>query len=353
MKRGVYFLIAMLFVLGGAASAFAITADTTHKGSLLIYPKIDMTRTSTGGAHTDTFITLSNDGGANVGIECYWVNGATQAHTDFGFNLTAYQPYVFSASGGGFNGTTETSAYPYGSQGFSTPVGFLACYATIPNTVTPAAWNYLYGTAWVIDYVDNVAYSYPAWSFRVFSTATGSVPVAISPGTPPSNGTTETQFSLPLDGVTYSSCPAQLAFNFPLETGSGVGPFPAANDLTIIPCKQDLREAFTKTVTKLRFDVWGTFETKYSNAYSCANCFWDNFLNSSNINYNAAFTAAQENGGSIVANLLSSIGRFRVTAIGDTATCPGSAPASIIGLLVSYVDPVGPTFAFTDRKSVV
>jgi len=334
MRRGIVFLFAFLFVLGGVASAFAVTADTTHKGSLLIYPKIDVTSTP---SYTDTYIFLSNDGPSPVSIECYWVRGDTQDITDFEFTLTGYQEYNFDALYGGFNGSVEVPGWP-----FPYPKGFLACFAV--SGATAANWNYLYGSAWVIDYAHDVAYSYPAWSFRALNAPTGAVPTPITTLPIPPGGTSAS-LSLPLDGVTYNSCPAQLAFNFPLEYTVAGFPFAGFNDLTILPCNQDLRENHGEVSTKLKFDVWNTFETKFTNAYSCSSCWWDKFLTDPSIHYVSAFSCAQENSG--ISGLFAAFGRFRVTGISDPSSCPGSVATGIIGELVSYI-PTWPVFAFSN-----
>jgi hypothetical protein len=329
MKRGIIFLAAVLFVLGWAVSTFAVTADTTHKGSLLIYPKIDVSEYQRG--FTDTYIFLSNDGPSAVDVKCYWVRGDNQDFTDFQFSLSKYQEYDFSATFGGFNYTVQVPPWPFEAY----RKGFLACFAVANNGATAANWNYLYGNAWVVDFCNNTAYSYPAWSFRVVSGATGSAPTALTLPVPaPIGGSTDAGLSLPLDGVTYTSCPAQLAFNFPLEGGMLGSPFKGVNDLTLLPCKQDLRQDHNITKTKLQFDIWNTFETKFTNAWACSNCWWDLFLNDSSIHYAAAFSTSQEAAG--FSDCVSHAGRFRVTAV-QSSQCPGSTPAGLIGLLVSYI----------------
>ena len=331
MKKGIVFLAALLLVLGGVTSALAITADTTHKGSLLIFPKIDVSTSNKG--YTDTFIFISNDGPSAVDIKCYWVRGDVQAapvyqdFTDFQFNLSKYEAFEFSATYG-YPGTYYTNQVPgWPFSGFRK--GFLACFTVDNSGATATNWNYLYGNAWVIDYCHDVAYSYPAWSFRAVNAATGATPTPITlPAGTPVSGSTDAGLVLPLDGVTYTSCPAQLAFNFPAEYSVPTRfPFAGFNDLTIVPCKQDLRQDHGLTTTKLQFDVWNTFETKFTNAYACSNCWFDRFLTDSAIHYNGAFSAGQIG--------VLEFARFRVTAVQSTQ-CPGSAPAGIIGLLTTY-----------------
>ena len=132
MKKGIVFLFAVLFVFGGVVSAFAqATANTTQKGSILIYPKIDVTY------NHDTFIWLTNDGPAAINVECYWVNGqnypgnlasGAQQFTDFEISLTDYQEFSFSSAYGGATLTTEAPAF----TGMNYQ-GFLACIAVIDN----------------------------------------------------------------------------------------------------------------------------------------------------------------------------------------------------------------------------
>jgi len=373
MRKGIVFLFAVLFVLGGVASAFAqVIADTTTKGSILIYPKIDVTYDK------DTIVWISNDGNnaTPLNIECYYVNGANyvgsdpagaQNFTDFEINLTANQEFNFSAAQGGYTVNTQAPAFTGANY-----EGFLACVAvqTTGQGVTqlePLYWNYLYGKAWVIDYKNNTAYSYPAWSFRALTGTSGQpIPTSVNwgPGIQPglaNNGTPNVGLKLPLDGITYSACPGILNFDFPLEGYEPGFPYYGTNDLTLLPCQQDLRESHIITHTKFQFTVYNTFETEFSNVWGCSNCWFDHFLNEANaalvLNYfgkNGAFSAANSLGNFPFTDSTETAfaaGRFRVASVADNPTCgfPTTGPAQsvstgLIGVLVSYIPKYVPSW---------
>ncbi len=76
----------------------------------------------------------------------------------------------------------------------------------------------------------------------------------------------------------YDACPTYLVTNFfPAGArdpwGEGVNP-----DLTLVPCKQDLRQDRTPTCTKAKFDIWNENETKFTGAYQCLKCWWEGYL---------------------------------------------------------------------------
>lgn len=393
MKKGIVFVFAVLFVLGGVVSAFAQTAvtiaDTTHKGSILIYPKIDVSYGK------DTFVWLSNDGPSPVNVDCYWVTGSdwvggpsdpANAQIPFSFliSLSAFQEFNFSSAYGGE--TLVTTASPFPGPQYETYKGYLACVAVISENVTvpqPANYNYLYGKAWVVDYTNNVAYSYPAWSFRALNAVTGTAPVAIpsiasgSPGILPGNpnGTPTPGLKLPLDGATYSACPGQLVFDFPLEGYLPQWfPYSGTNDVTLMPCIQDLRQDRVLTHTKFQFEVYNTFETGFDGAFGCSNCWFDHFLN--DYNQAAVLTYFGPNGAFSAANALGTFpftdstetsfagGRFRVNSVvSSDCNFPATNPAvstGLIGVLTSYVpawwggsltagSKSAPVFAFTSN----
>ena len=46
----------------------------------------------------------------------------------------------------------------------------------------------------------------------------------------------------------------------------------STTDLTVVPCRQDLRQDRTPTITKLQFDIWNEDEVKSTGAYMCIKC---------------------------------------------------------------------------------
>src|SRR5208283_4157350 len=158
MKRGLFVAIALLFSIGMVSAAMAQpnpVGNTNQQGSVLIFPKIDVT-----GA-TDTLISLSNGNDEAVNVECYWVD-STQVPNDFMFTLTANQPIAFSAKGGLYYVFDILGQpYPVTIPPFNTAnscVGELKCWATDAGGANQIAWNYLTGSAKVINYEYYTAY---------------------------------------------------------------------------------------------------------------------------------------------------------------------------------------------------
>ncbi|MEM5788128.1 MAG: hypothetical protein AAGU11_12480 [Syntrophobacteraceae bacterium] len=333
MRKGIVFLCAFMLVLGGAVSiVLAANYNAQWKGSLLVWPRIDAVMDYQYEILTDTILTIGNDGPANVNLKCYWMDsGPEQDFSDFQMELSKYKIYTFSAQFGGLDlGPTE--APPFSGE---TGKGMLACWAIDDSGRNAVSWNHLYGSAYVIDYAHNVAYNYNSLNFRSVSTPTLNTATNVIPlPAGPANGSEDYGLSLPLDGKVFDACPAYLIFNFLTEQ---IGPkpngFPGFNQLTLVPCKQDLRQDHSVTKTKAKFDVWNNYETKLTNAWACPDCWWDSFLNNTDkpayggIHYAAAF--------GLSANKYP-VSRFRVTGV-KSSQCPGSVATGLMGLLVSYL----------------
>jgi hypothetical protein len=88
-----------------------------------------------------------------------------------------------------------------------------------------------------------------------------------------------------LDGTVYDACPQYLLTNFfaspdPTQSDPKLYPlsYPWRPDLTLWPCRQDLRQDRTPTCTKAKFDVWNGNEVKFTGAYQCLKCFYEGLL---------------------------------------------------------------------------
>jgi hypothetical protein len=188
-----------------------------------------------------------------------------QTIEDFQFTLTPNQPVFFRAFYGGGNETSLTVP-PF--QG----VGSLVCFAVDDQGANQIRYNHLYGNA-MIQMGEEVVFSpvYNAYSFAAPNGVQGA-----SIGTPG---------QLALDGSVYDACPQYLVTNFFAAPSFGedkhtVYPlvFPWRPDLTLWPCRQDLRQDRTPTCTKAKFDVWNANEVKFTGAYQCFKCFYEGFL---------------------------------------------------------------------------
>jgi len=245
-KKFVQVSLAIFLVLALAtmASAAANVASTSQKGSLLVFPKV-VSFTSAG--TVDTLFFIANDYPDDTYIKCYWMDN-NQSVEDFHFVITANQPIVFSAK-------YNTYGPPFGLD----RVGSLVCWAQDKFDAKPVQWNHLYGYAMIQGGGVNVFYN--AFAFPMVNLAAAYTPLA--------NGA-----QLNLDGLGYYACPKYNITEFvPYGGALGNGP-----DLTLWPCKQDLRQDRTPTCTKAKFDIWNWNEVKFTGAYQCFKCFYEGFL---------------------------------------------------------------------------
>jgi len=237
--------IFLVLALASLASAAPNVVNTTQKGSLLVFPKVVH---ETG---VKTYFFIGNDQAEQVYVKCYWMSD-NQTVEDFHFRVTANQPIIFD---------TETNAY--GPPFEPNYAGTLTCWAANPADTAPVKFNHLYGYAMIAGTTVDVFYN--AHSFAVRNAGFYTV---IADG----------QVQLNLDALNgYDGCPKYLVTNF-VPFGStllGAGNNP---DLTLWPCKQDLRQDRIPTCTKAKFDVWNWNEVKFTGAYQCFKCFFEGFL---------------------------------------------------------------------------
>jgi hypothetical protein len=266
--------------LAMAASAYAApnVAQNTQKGSLLVWPDIDV-------RNANTIIRLQNDGNLDIDVKCIWMDGRKN-RTDFVIPLTRNQAIWFEADGGdgepfkvnrfpavranGFK-SSQTQFLPpaggfYGGEGDSDPygAGVLVCFAVSSDLASQVKWNHLSGTATVIKYADDGdygAYEYTAYAFFV-PTGIDQAPV----GTPLSQGT------LNLNGVEYDSCPLYMIGQISPAGSKRVDGIWEVNwnRLALVGCNLDLRQDWLPVYTKLHFDVWNKQEVKFTGAFECA-----------------------------------------------------------------------------------
>jgi hypothetical protein len=296
-----------------ASAQPAAVGNTSQQGSVLIFPKIDVT------GSTDTLISLSNGNSAAVNVECYWVD-STQYPNDFMFTLTPNQPIVFDAKLGlcidAIDQPAPVTIPPFPTN--NSTVGELKCWATDAAGDTQISWNYLTGSAKIIDYSAYTAYEYNAWSFTALTAATGA-----GVGTPG---------VIALDGVNYEACPAFFMGNF-LSSGSDYG-FIKDTELTLVPCVEDLREERTPTYTKALFNIWNENEVQLSGAVQCVKCFFEGSLSGISPQFTYKY-------------IESSAARFRTQGVVNQV-CPGTPQIAtpFVGLIVENLD-----FSFGSPKT--
>lgn len=279
----------------GSSSVFAANANTTQKGSLLIYPKIDVR------AGTATLVRIVNDGLTAVVVKCYYMD-VDKHRVDFEFPLTAHQPFVFDAESG--------DSYPAAAGGVNgfppgANIGELVCFAVNSDGTALANFNNLAGTATVVN--DGWVVEYNAWAFKYNGA-----------GAPPAG-------DLVLNGAAYDSCPAYLFGQFtPTGYRTTVG-VAGPTVIDISSCRQDLRQDYTRNETKLQFDVWKWDEKKLTGAYECANSFFEDYLDRINVapqNFSNRLTRGPA--------------YYRVQGVASTQ-CPYSVATGLVGVQTSGV----------------
>jgi hypothetical protein len=277
-------MVVALVGMANLASAVNNVANTNQKGSLLIFPLVQLAWYEPEGYYEpgETYITIGNDYPGEVWVKCYWVDW-DQNIEDFMFRLTPNQPVWFKAS----DGEGTVSVPPFGA-----PMGELKCWAVNAEGTEQISWNHLYGSALVVNYygIYPQGFQYSAYSFAA-KPARGAI--------------VGTGGELLLNGVQYDMCPSYLVENFIAQQE---GPPEFEPVLTLVPCKQDLRQDRIPTCTKAKFDVWNENETKYTGAWRCLKC-WAEF-ELGEINFDGKGYGADK---FLRESLHTWLGRFRVT----------------------------------------
>jgi hypothetical protein len=340
-KTLIFSLIVTLMLMGlcTVASAAQNVANTSQKGSLLIFPEIVV------GFGWDTVVKISNDYSTETWIKCYWVD-RDQEIQDFLFRVTRNQPIWFRASDGlGTGSTGDKNQNPITVPPFAGPVGELKCWAVNYDNDPSGqiSFNHLYGSAVLFNYPNNDAFEYNAWAFAARNVALGS-PVG-SPGTMVLSGSGT--------DPAYDACPQYLLYNFLSDGSSIIGkdgiPLSfAAPRLALIPCRQDLRQDRLPTCTKAKFDIWNENETKYTGAYQCLKCYFEDWLP------NLGRTKDQDSGKLtgyggekfLYSSLHTTLARFRTTGVASTVCnniftakgvdkCKSQVATPLLGVMIS------------------
>ena len=354
LKKAVVYSVALVWAMVGFSTAiFAAqnVANPSQKGSLLIFPKIDV-RNDGKYKQRDTLIQISNDYPADVQIKCYWVD-ANQTVQDFEFRVTVSQPIWFRASDGLGTGTANKDSTinpatmpPF----FDNATGELICWAVNTAGTDQVASNHLYGTAKIIDYAAHTVYEYNSFNFIV---------------RPPGNiygNPVPPQGDLKLTGSPgeYDAGPKYLLFNFFASNelsggqfglgGEAVAVIFGKTELTLVPLHQDLRQDRIPTCTKAKFDIWSENEIKYTGSYQCLKCWFQGYVS----DIGTPLGAPGGFGGSrfTYEQLHTTIGRLRVSSV-KSSVCNGIFPACqsqvetpLLGVMstqVRFIDLTGDT----------
>jgi len=314
MFRKVLIGVFCLAVVSGAFAQNRVSA--TEKGSLLVYPKVEVRWDARGYLIQDTFITLNNDYQADVQIEVQLVN-ENCTHMDNNFKLTANQPIYWKASNGEPQGVS-----PWGVLGDPIPDpegsgdmilrGYVILWAVDLNGAQ-IRWNHLYGGATIVNYKWATAWEYNAYAF----------PVIVTGGVPAQGAVVGTPGTILLDGIKYAQGYQFLLLDF---FASGSLAFSGDSkivtndtDLTLMILSNDLRQETTGPfMTKAVFAIWNENEIGFSGTEFCFTKFNEELLST--------------RGGSFLCeNLQTSKGRARINGIQSNTVCgtdPNGLPLS-------------------------
>jgi hypothetical protein len=329
MKRAVYVAFAILFLLAGLSSVALAAQNVTNpsqKGSLVVYPKIVVERDINNVVTADTVVTMVNDFTNFVDIKCYWVD-QFQNIQDFQFRITRSQIVWFRASDGqGMEGSQALLVPP-----FDDTYGELKCWAVNADGNKQISWNHLFGSATIFDYKRGEAWEYSSWNFTARGVARGTAV-----------GTGGNMLLSGVDGG-YDACPEYV-----LGTFMAVGPEDgfqdssgnivdlATTDLTLVPCKEDLRQDRIPTYTKAQFDIWNEDEVKFTGAYICFKCWLEVTLDPKPV-YTSGAGKWRNFDKFGIYNLHTTMGFFRVTGVASTVCGTGALASPLIGVISKSV----------------
>lgn len=321
-----------------STSAFAVSpyGNTNQKGSLLVFPLIDISDGK------DTLIRITNDYSSDVDIKCYYQstdrgNYKVKYRADLSFNLTKFQPGHWWASTGrssgyadkGFNvrrfgdmpsnGAADKDGYV--ARGYP-EVGELKCWAVNRGLTAPVSWNHLVGSATVFDREAGTATEYNAWVFQAL----------------PLNGTPRTQVGTIVGSEVTMRLNGQSG-QYDFMPRTNIGQFspvglrrgdhhPSAADrefaydwtkLYIAAGHQDFRQGAAAIVTKYGFTFWNQDESGFTGEHLCG----DSWLE---LDLKKLWSATYEALGTDSAY-------YRVESFADRNICGNSPAPEVVGMV--------------------
>lgn len=312
--------------------------ETSTKGSLLVFPKIELRWAESEPGEwvliQDTFIELTNDYPEDVVVQMYYVDGdQPSSWIDVMIELTANEPTYWSAASGLPKGVSPFQilhpGFPPGrpcDDGSDERClgGYLLAWATDEDGY-PLSWNHLTGSSIVLHYRDDRAWESAPWAFQCV------VPFGSLCEDVPGEG------KLNLDGTAYESVPEKLLLDFyavgadPFGLGSPPGTIPVDTNLTLLPLMIDLRQDGDGPImSKANFDIWNMNEWKFSGTHRCI-FGWDEELLS---RYDLPNHFLRD-------NLQTDKGKARIDGVASAVCGPESTEAPFLGVsarLLTYED---------------
>jgi len=313
--------------------------NVSQKGSLLLFPSVQVGWRPNGEIFLDTAIELLNDYTQDVRVQLYFVNGdppmeqviagdppeiVSQAEPGWNFSdcmikLTANQVASWSAARGMAGGCAPFTVLdpdgrpdPERSAGHRMLRGYVLAWA-VNNAGEEIRWNHLSGHATTLDYHEIAASEYAPYAFRVRSGQTGA-PSDARPGL------------LLLNGREYDALPDTLLWTFEAAGVSRIfdlaGVVSSNTDLTLMPVESDFRhDGFERVTTTARYDIWNENEQRFSGTQHELTC-WHQKLLSEYPSPNHL----------VLSNLQTNRGKARIRGVGGTNCGSASLPAPIVGV---------------------
>ena len=366
----------MGLLLAGFLGAMAQAAPTdgrpsvSKKGSLLIFPAVEVRWDGEGNVIQDTFLSIANDYPADVYVQFYYVNGdppldavvvdpgepigkgdgqeppkvIEPAHP--GWNkrkcemlLTCDQPMYLSALTGRPAGVGSfTDLDPGGrpdGEGGRLVRGYVLAWA-VNQSGAEINWNQLAGNATVVHYSLGTAWEYEAYAVRAIAGEQGSA-------------TDGNRGQLLLNGVEYEACQESLLLNFfasgDQDPSRRFVTTPFDTDLTLMPVQVDLRdENFGPVTTHIRLDVWNQNEFRFASSHRMITC-WDQSLLSGYADPN--YFVRQQ--------LQTDVGVARIDGLANTDCEHFAIPAALVGVsnrLITFPAPEGECAAAASARTL-
>jgi hypothetical protein len=215
-------------------------AGISKKGSLLVWPKVELKWNSAGQLIQDTYLQITNDYPGEVKVHFYFAHGDEETPAvyvgfppqllepsnpgciwvDVEITLSQDESAYWSAATGLPKGVSPFSVLDPGSPpgrpdmdplnpGGRVLRGYVIGWAVHGQTKREIRWNHLLGHAMLVNYQNSVAWDYRAWSFQTVEGALGINGQVANHG-----DRLATPGRLHLDGSEYEYPPSQLVFDF-------------------------------------------------------------------------------------------------------------------------------------------
>lgn len=320
MLRGIAVAIAIVGFCCGAYAADRVSAS--EKGSLLVYPKIEIKWAPNGALVQDTFVTLNNDYFSDVHIVMFFVHDTYNClGTYHDTTLTGNEAAYWSAATGypKVVGPFGENADPMPDEcGCFTLRGFIVAFATTDQN-QQIRWNHLYGGATILNYRDGYAWEYNAYAYQVNSDNWINGNVVGTAGVINMDGD---EYEPNFDSLLMDFYATNDLSIYPGAFGPGIK---VDTDLTLVVANWDFRQGGGHYITKADFWIWNENEDS-RRAHYCVECWDQRLLSQAGDVFNILF-------------LNTSVGRARIEGVHATE-CDTvdllSTPEPMLGVAATF-----------------